>query len=197
MTHNPIPRLSGDDMRPINGPCCDGAALTTKPDMKRQEAIPMRRRDLLAGAGVLAVGLAISDEGRAVAAAPVPAVPAHDSPQPAVAEALLTLTATEQAFLIAFVDLLVPADSLSPSASECGVVTFIDRQLAGAWGAGARLYRSGPFLKGKPEHGYQLPLTPREYFAVGIAAVNHWTGATHGGPLDVLGEADRAAVLGA
>ena len=108
-----------------------------------------------------------------------------------------TLNATEQAFITAAVDTLVPGDTLSPSASACGVVTFIDRQLAGAWGNGARLYRGGPFLKGKPEHGYQLPLTPREYFAAGIAAVNRWAAATHGGPLDILGETDRATVLGA
>jgi hypothetical protein len=54
---------------------------------------------------------------------------------------------------------------MSPSGTDCGLVTYIDRQLAGAWGNGARFYRNGPFLQGKPEHGYQLPLTPREYFA--------------------------------
>jgi gluconate 2-dehydrogenase gamma chain len=56
----------------------------------------------------------------------------------------------------------------------------MDRQLAGAWGGGARLYRSGPFVQGKPEQGYQLPLTPREYFAAGIKAANAWSHETYG-----------------
>ena len=56
----------------------------------------------------------------------------------------------------AAVDTMIPADELSPSGSDCGVATFIDRQLASAWGGGAKMYRAGPFLKGKPEQGYQL-----------------------------------------
>jgi gluconate 2-dehydrogenase gamma chain len=41
--------------------------------------------------------------------------------------------------------------------------------------SGAKMYRSGPFHKGKPEQGYQLALTPREYFAAGIVAANAWS----------------------
>ena len=47
---------------------------------------------------------------------------------------------------MAAVDTIIPADELSPSGTECGVVTFIDRQLAGAWGSGAKciaMARSG------------------------------------------------------
>ena len=35
---------------------------------------------------------------------------------------------------------------------------IIERNLAdaGAWGGGAKLYRSGPFVKGTREQGYQL-----------------------------------------
>ena len=49
----------------------------------------------------------------------------------------------------AAVDAFIPADELTPSGSECGVVTFIDRQLASAWGGGAKMYRQGPFRKAK------------------------------------------------
>jgi len=66
------------------------------------------------------------------------------------AHAWLTLNATEAAFIVATVDTLIPADQLSPSGSDCGVAVFIDRQLAGAYGNGARLYRQGPFPKAKP-----------------------------------------------
>ena len=55
---------------------------------------------------------------------------------------------------------------------DCPGGQGLDRQLAGAWGGGAKMYRSGPFHKGKPEHGYQLALTPREFFAAGVVATN-------------------------
>ncbi|HEY3092280.1 MAG TPA: gluconate 2-dehydrogenase subunit 3 family protein, partial [Vicinamibacterales bacterium] len=62
--------------------------------------------------------------------------------------------------------------------TDCGVATFIDRQLAGAWGSGDRMYMQGPWDKGVPTQGYQSPLTPAEYFRAGIAAVNAFTRKT-------------------
>src|SRR5262249_59508090 len=79
--------------------------------------------------------------------------------------------------------------------TDCGVVTFIDRQLAGAWGGGAKMYRSGPFRKAKPEYGYQLPLTPREFFAAGIVATNAWVSKTRGKDFDRLTLNERGEVL--
>jgi gluconate 2-dehydrogenase gamma chain len=108
---------------------------------------------------------------------------------------LLTLTATEHAFFAAAADTMIPADELSPSGSDCGVATFIDRQLAGSYGAGARLYRDGPFVKAKPEFGYQLPLNPREFFRAGIAAANDWSRKTYGKDFDRLADADRVTAL--
>jgi gluconate 2-dehydrogenase gamma chain len=146
------------------------------------------RRGFLVGAGTaVAAGLAPAAEAQAP---PAPAAaPAPD------AEPLLTLTPTEHAFIVAAVDTLIPPDELSPSGSDCGVAVFIDRQLAGAYGNGARLYRDGPFVKGKPELGYQLPLNPREFFRAGIAAANDWTRKTYGKDFDRLGPADREAAL--
>jgi gluconate 2-dehydrogenase gamma chain len=115
----------------------------------------------------------------------------------AVAPGRLTLTDAEAAFLAATADTLIPEDSLSPSASACGVIDFIDRELAGDWGNGARLYRDGPIVKGKPEHGYQLGLTPRDFFRAGIAAAERWTESTYGKSLAALSEADREAALSA
>src|SRR5579862_3651151 len=164
------------------------------------------RRNFLKSAGLAGTAVALSG-GLAHAAdesvtAPVPpAAPATSAPATPVAanppapEPLLTLTATEAAFFTTAVDTLIPADNLSLAASDCGVVTFIDRQLAGAWGNGARLYRDGPFLKGKPEHGYQLALTPRDFFRAGIVAANDWTQKTYGKAFDRLTESDREAAL--
>jgi len=163
-----------------------------------EDAIP--RRHFLVGAGAA---------GTAVAAALTPTLPQSAdaqaappqgtaiSPPSAVAEpeTWLTLSAAEVAFLSAAADIIIPADELSPSGTECGVVTYIDRQLAGAYGAGAKMYRSGPFHKGKPEQGYQLPLTPREYFATGIAATNDWSRKTYGKEFDRLAPAERVTAL--
>jgi gluconate 2-dehydrogenase gamma chain len=150
---------------------------------------PIRRRNFLMGAGT-AVAASL--------AAPV-ALEAQTAPSAASAppdvEPLLTLTQTEHAFFVAAADTLIPADDLSPSGSQCGVATFIDRQLAGAYGGGARLYRDGPFTKAKPELGYQLPLNPREFFRAGIAAANDWSRKTYGKDFDRLAVADREAAL--
>ena len=72
---------------------------------------------------------------------------------------------------------------------------LFDRQLAGAWGTGAKFYRAGPFLQGKPEQGYQLSLTPREFFAAGIKAANAWSRKTYGKDFDRLSPTDRDAAL--
>ena len=110
-------------------------------------------------------------------------------------ETFQTLHPSEAAFFSAAVDTIIPADDLSPSGTECGVLTFIDRQLAGAWGSGAKMYRSGPFRKGKPEQGYQLALTPRAFFAAGIVATNAWVKKNYGKDFDRLPAKDRDEVL--
>jgi gluconate 2-dehydrogenase gamma chain len=152
------------------------------------ESIP--RRDFLKGAVVGTAALATGGPAAAQTAAPASA--AQASPD---AEPLLTLTATEHAFIVTAVDTLIPADELSPSGSACGVAAFIDRQLAGAYGMGARLYRQGPFPKAKPELGYQLSLNPREFFRAGIESANVWTRKTYGKDFDRLSETDREAAL--
>jgi gluconate 2-dehydrogenase gamma chain len=155
------------------------------------ESIP--RRKFLWGAGFAGTAVATGLTQPAAADGAAPSAPeTNAAPQP---EPLLTLTETEHAFLVAAADAFIPIDELSPSGSQCGVVAFIDRQLAGAYGNGARLYRDGPFPKGKPELGYQLPLNPREFFRAGIAAANEWSRKTYGKDFDRLAAADRDAAL--
>jgi gluconate 2-dehydrogenase gamma chain len=145
------------------------------------------RRGFLAGAGA----------GAGVAA--LAGTPAAEAASPQAAEALpetwLVLTAEEVAFFSATADTMIPADALSPSGTACGIPVFIDRQLASAWGAGARMYRAGPFVQGTPEQGYQLPLTPRDFFAAGVAATNAWSRKTYGKSFDHLTPDQRIEAL--
>lgn len=78
----------------------------------------------------------------------------------------------EAAFIESAVARLIPADAKWPGALEAGVANYIDKQLAGAWGAGERLYRSGPWRPGTVSQGYQLPFTPAELFRAAVGAIN-------------------------
>lgn len=158
------------------------------------------RRKFLWGAGlagtVVATGFTSADA--AGTPAPAAAAAAGSTPAPAMppqAEPLLILNETEHAFVVAAVDTIIPADELSPSGSDCGCAVYIDRQLASAYGGGAKMYRAGPYLKGKPEQGYQLPLTPAEFFAAGIAAANDWSRKTYGHTFDRLAPDQRVEAL--
>ena len=156
------------------------------------------RREFLTVATGAAAALApanLAEAQQALSANTSATPPAAPSGAPPVDEPLLTLTATEHAFFVAAADTLIPADELSPSGSDCGVANFIDRQLAGAYGTGARLYRQGPFPKGKPEQGYQLSLNPREFFRAGVASANEYTRKTFGKDFDRLNEEQRIAAL--
>src|SRR6476659_533949 len=152
------------------------------------ETIP--RRDFLVGVGFAGTAAAAGVAGPATAQTPTPSQPSANPAAAAGAnrepEPLLALNEAEHAFIVAAVDTIIPADDLSPSGSECGVATFFDRQLASAWVGGAKMYRSGPLLRGKPEQGYQLALTPREFFLAGIAATNEWCRKTCGKDFDRL-----------
>jgi len=154
------------------------------------DGAPIARRDFLLGAGTaVAAGLAPP------AQAQQPKVAVAGASAAASDDALLTLSPTEAAFFSAAADAMIPADELSPSGSACGITIFIDRQLAGAWGGGAKTYRSGPFRPAKPEYGYQLPLTPREFFAAGVVATNAWTRKAYGKDFDRLAAKEREAAL--
>lgn len=77
----------------------------------------------------------------------------------------------EAAFIEAAVDRLIPPDPEWPGAKEAGVPTYIDRQLAGPYGNGARLYLAGPIKKGLPGQGYQLGLSPAELYRTALRAI--------------------------
>ena len=147
--------------------------------------------------GTAAAGALPTVEAGAAPLVEEPAAQAAQQPKtaPPAKDGYTFLTATEAAFVEAFVDVLVPADEVTPSGTDLGLATFIDRQLAGAWGKGDRLYQQGPWAQGAPGQGYQLPLTPAEFFRAGIAAVNKHCKDEYGKELDRLPAADKQRVL--
>jgi gluconate 2-dehydrogenase gamma chain len=158
------------------------------------ETIP--RRKFLLGAGLAGTAVATGLTGAPPAQAQNLATEVTAAASSARnAQPLLLLNESEHAFVVAAVDTMIPADELSPSGSACGVAVFIDRQLASAWGGGAKLYRAGPYFKGKPEQGYQLSLSPAEFITAGIAAANDWSRKSYGKDFDQLEPDKRIEAL--
>lgn len=105
------------------------------------------------------------------ASASAPTAGAHGKPA-LDGTTYLFFNASEAAFIEAAVARLIPADQQWGGAGEAGVPNYIDKQLAGAWGAGERLYRAGPWHPGTPSQGYQLPFTPAELFRTALHAID-------------------------
>lgn len=127
------------------------------------------RRELIRRMGMVTLIPMVPLAPVALAADPPPSLPAGT--EAATRPAYLFLNTDEAAFLEAACARLIPADDSGPGALEAGVVNYLDRQLGGAWGAGERLYRSGPWAAGTPSQGYQLPFTPAEFFRTALKAV--------------------------
>ena len=77
-------------------------------------------------------------------------------------------TAAEARVIAAACERIFPSDSSGPGAKEAGVVIYIDRQLAGPYGADKYRYTKGPWVDSYPEHGYQAKENPREAYKQGI-----------------------------
>jgi gluconate 2-dehydrogenase gamma chain len=140
--------------------------------------------------------------GSALPLLPTPAVGgAAGSPPAAAAPAVDRLAGyvcfshEEAAFVETMVDIMCPADALTPSGVDCGLPIYIDRQLGGDFGRGAKRYTRGPWQQGRPEQGYQLPMTPEQYFKAGIEAANQACMAKHGKPFDRIAPAEASAFL--
>ena len=90
---------------------------------------------------------------------------------------------------------MIPADDLGPGAMETDGPYFIDQQLAGSYGEGARFYSQGPYGDDNGFQGYQLALTPAELYRAGIAATDQYCVETYGKPFAGLDGATQDKVL--
>jgi gluconate 2-dehydrogenase gamma chain len=153
------------------------------------------RRDFLKGAvvGAAAAGGTSAIATPEIAQAQQPTAAAQAAAPEAAGYAFLNLD--EAAFVEALVDHMIPADEVSPKGTDLGVNVYIDRALAGAWGKGERLYMQGPWKRGSPSQGYQLPLTPAQLYRAGIEATNAHCRKVFGKSFDLIESAQREEVL--
>src|SRR5262249_28422563 len=138
------------------------------------------RRSLLASAALLITARGVSAR---VVTKVLPWDPNEAYPVVAVKSGgYLFFTAEEAAIVDAFVDRLIPTDDLGPGAKDAGVTTFIDRQLTGPYGGHDWLYMQGPFSSTPlPSQGLQSPLTPRQQYRQGLAALQAYCKASFAG----------------
>lgn len=90
------------------------------------------------------------------------------------------LDAQEKAFVEAAVARIIPADDLGPGAKEAAVAEFIDRQLAGPYGAAETWYMQGPWQPGTKQQGYQLRLSPSQLYRAAIREIDASVRKQHG-----------------
>jgi gluconate 2-dehydrogenase gamma chain len=134
-------------------------------------AAGLDRRDFLKAAAFGAVCQAASPASAQPQEAATAAHPPHLPRNAPPAQARLFLTDREAAFVTALVDVMLPADNAGPGGVEAGVVAYLDRALAGAWGSGARMYLVGPWPEGDAQQGYQLPLAPAQLIRAAIPEI--------------------------
>ena len=113
----------------------------------------------------------------------------------AVPQAYGYLTGAEVSFLDAAVERLIPTDALGPGAKDADVTYYIDRQLGGVWGTHGRQYRSGPWLEGTPQQGFQSRLTPQEIYRVGILETNEHCRSKFGKNFEFLSADQQDQIL--
>jgi gluconate 2-dehydrogenase gamma chain len=146
------------------------------------------RRNLLRAA--TAAGAATAAPAGFAQAPPTPSTPPSQARDPgnaqarapAAPEAIFFFNDEEARFVEAAIERLIPADPRWSGAKGAGVLYYIDRQLAGAYGAGARMYLQGPWkADAPPQQGYQLRHTPAELYRIAIGETRDHVRKTHGG----------------
>ena len=95
-----------------------------------------------------------------------------DAPEPLQSPNFVYFTPAEVRFINAATERLIPRDELGPGANDVGVTLFIDRQLAGPFGQGARWYMQGPWAKGEKTQGFQSRMPPAEMYRAAIKAID-------------------------
>jgi gluconate 2-dehydrogenase gamma chain len=160
--------------RPLSGSALPPLAAARKP------SAGMTRRSLLASAALLITTGGVSAR---VITKVLPWKPNEAYPvAPIGSGGYLFFTPAEATTVDAIVDRLIPTDDLGAGAKDAGVTVFIDRQLTGPYGGHDSLYMQGPFSATPlPSQGLQSPLTPRQQYRLGLAALTSYCNTTFSG----------------
>jgi gluconate 2-dehydrogenase gamma chain len=154
--------------------------------------INLNRRWLM-GAGALAFGAPLASSAAQLTGLGLP-WSANTSAFPNAVDLrahYVFFTGDEAAFIEAAAVRIVPPDPTGPSALEAGVPLFLDRQLAGDYGTGARWYMQGPFGKSNGAQGYQAKWPPAGFHRAAIKAIGDHLSANNGAPFhkrDAVGQ---------
>lgn len=81
----------------------------------------------------------------------------------------------------ALADRIIPPDPQTFGGKDSGCAVFVDRQLAGAYGAQEGLYVRPPFIAGSKSQGSQSEGGPRKEYREGLAALDRACRAREGG----------------
>ena len=156
-----------------------------------------RRALLVTTAAMIGTGVAAKDIAGRLPWAPNAGSP----PRPATPGPWQFFTPEEGALMEAIADRVIPPDppgtaNAIPGGKDAGCAVFIDRQLAGPYGAATGLYMAPPFMEGAPEQGDQSPLTPAARYRQALAAIDaHARGAYAGKPFHQLPPETQDALL--
>ena len=142
------------------------------------------RRDVLkhiAGVGSAApFASTLFSPSAAFAAETSNAVPEGTAPPPPDATPIpagyQSFSPDEAAFVEAMVNIMCPPDHLTPNGTDCGLATYIDRQLAGGYGKGELFYMRDPWKQGKSQQFLKAGIAAadeaaREKFGKGFVAL--------------------------
>jgi gluconate 2-dehydrogenase gamma chain len=154
-------------------------------------------RRWLMGAGALAVAAPLASSAAQLTAQGLP-WSANTSAFPTAVDLrahYVFFTSDEAAFIEAAAVRIVPPDPTGPSALEAGVPLFLDRQLAGDYGTGARWYMQGPFGKSTGTQGYQAKWPPAGFHRAAIKAIGDHLAANNGQPFHKRDAAAQDAFL--
>jgi gluconate 2-dehydrogenase gamma chain len=123
------------------------------------------------------------------------AVLAANAPSVDAATDYRSLSPDEAVFTETMVNVLCPADHLTPNGVTCGLARLIDRQLAGDFGTDGGRCAPVAWAHEEAQSRSQLPLTPEQFFKDGIAAANRACQERFRLRFDQLAASDASAFL--
>lgn len=157
----------------------------------------LSRRRFLGAGTLIALSTPLANAATITGGEGNPWVPDAASPPPKIdPNHWEFFTQNERVMVDALVETLIPSDELSPSGKDAGCTVFIDRQMAGRFGLGSRLFMNGPFgANPLPTQGRQSPLSPAEEFRRGLTSLHAYCTKVLKKAFSDLAEEQRESVL--